>query len=242
MKTRLTETSVLKLKLQPGETDEFFFDEKIPGFGVRIRDGGSRKYLFQYRYAGKSRRLIFGDVSSLDFAEAQKRARRARVALDEGRDPAFEKAANKAAGKVTFGSVALDYMQALEKRIEEGNLKPRSEVEIRRHVMERFKPLHGMPITAITRGDVAARLRELAKSSGTGAADRTQSNVSTFFAWAIGEGICETNPVLGTNKHAEPVERERSLISVVDEKPTMTRSSPSGRAHRTTNTARSSGC
>lgn len=219
VKTKLTETSVSKLKLPEGQTDEFFFDEKIPGFAVRIREGGSRKYLFQYRYAGKTKRLVFGDVESLDFAEAQKRARRARVALDEGKDPAFEKAANKAAGKVTFGSVATDYMQHLERRMAQGDLKPRSEVEIRRHVMEHFKPLHGRPLTGIARGDVAARLREIAKTSGPGAADRTRSNVSTFFGWAIGEGLCEVNPVLGTNKHAELVERERSLIRTDGEKP-----------------------
>lgn len=219
MKAKLTETSVLKLKLQPGQADEFFFDEKIPGFGVRIRDGGSRKYLFQYRYGGKSRRLIFGEVGSLDFGEAQKRARRARVALDDGKDPAFEKAANKAAGKVTFGSIADDYMKFLEQRMAQGNLKPRSEVEIRRHVMEHFKPLHGRPIVAITRVDVAARLREIAQANGPGAADRTRSNVSTFFAWAIGEGICETNPVMGTNRHAEATVRERSLIDADGDRP-----------------------
>ena len=67
-------------------------------------------------------------------------------------------------------------------------------------------------ISSITRATVAARLREIAKKNGTGAADRTRSNVSTFFGWAIGEGICETNPVDGTNKHSEYVERERSLI------------------------------
>ena len=31
-------------------------------------------------------------------------------------------------------------------------------------------------------------------------ADRARSELSTFFAWAIGEGLCETNPVTGTNK------------------------------------------
>jgi integrase len=55
-------------------------------------------------------------------------------------------------------------------------------------------------------------LREIAKQNGPVAADRARSNVSTFFAWAIGEGICETNPVDGTNKNSEYVERERSLI------------------------------
>jgi integrase len=61
-------------------------------------------------------------------------------------------------------------------------------------------------------------LREIAKQHGPVAADRARSNLSTMFAWTIGEGICETNPVDGTNKNSEYVERERSLI-VDGEKP-----------------------
>src|SRR5260370_25667182 len=100
-----------------------------------------------------------------------------------------------------------------------GDLRPRSYVEIERHLLKHFKPLHQLVIGSITRPTVAARRREIAKKKGAGAADRTRSNVSTFFAWAIGEGICETNPVDGTNRHSEYVERERSLI-VDGEKPT----------------------
>ena len=32
-----------------------------------------------------------------------------------------------------------------------------------------------------------------------------------MYAWAIGEGLCETNPVVGTNKAAEEKPRERVL-------------------------------
>ena len=77
--------------------------------------------------------------------------------------------------------------------------------------MKHFKPLHRLAIGSITRATIATRLREIAKHNRAGAADHTRSNVSTFFAWAIGEGLCEHNPVTGTNRQvAELVERERS--------------------------------
>src|SRR5262249_39099105 len=75
-----------------------------------------------------------------------------------------------------------------------------------------WKPLHDLDVSNIDRATVAARLREIAKKHGPVAADRSRTNLSTFFAWMIGEGIRETNPVEGTNRHSENKERERSLI------------------------------
>lgn len=75
-----------------------------------------------------------------------------------------------------------------------------------------WKPLHDLDIGAIDRATIATRLREIAKKHGPVAADRSRTNLSTFFAWMIGEGIRETNSVEGTNRHSDGKERERSLI------------------------------
>jgi integrase len=119
----------------------------------------------------------------------------------------------------SFAGFLDDYIDHLKRRMATGDLKPRSYVEIERHLLKHFKPLHKLVISSIIRSTIATRLREIAKQNGPGAADRTRSNVSTFFAWAIGEGICDSNPVDGTNKHSETVERERSLIAMDGEKP-----------------------
>jgi len=210
---KLTGTKLPSLKLAAGETDRIFFDDEIPGFGVRVRDGGSRKFVVHYRIGGNQRRYTIGAVGVLKLEEARQRARRALVDVGDGKDPAAQKAATKAEAKHSFKTVADDYLAVLERRVEDGELRPRSLVEIKRHLAKHFKPLHRLVISSITRDTVASRLREIAKHNGPGAADRTRSNVSTFFAWAIGEGICDTNPVDGTNRQAEPAVRERSLIT-----------------------------
>ena len=46
---KLTQTALAKLELPAGSTDKIFFDNDLPGFGVRIREGGSRKYVVHYR-------------------------------------------------------------------------------------------------------------------------------------------------------------------------------------------------
>jgi integrase len=43
------------------------------------------------------------------------------------------------------------------------------------------------------------------------AANRSRASLSAFFRWAIGEGLCDDNPVAGTNKQEEAGPRERSL-------------------------------
>jgi integrase len=210
---KLTDTKLAGLKLERGEIDKIFFDDQVTGFGLRVREGGSRKFVLHYRIGGKQRRYTIGTPSTaLTLQVARQRANRALLDVADGKDPAAQKATAKVEAKNSFKSVADDYIEFLKRRMADGDLKPRSYVEIERHLLKHFKPLHQLVISSITRATVAARLREIAKKNGTGAADRTRSNVSTFFGWAIGEGICETNPVDGTNKHSEYVERERSLI------------------------------
>jgi integrase len=210
---KLTDTKLAGLKLERGETDKIFIDDQIPGFGLRVREGGSRKFVLHYRIGGKQRRYTIGTPSTaLTVQEARNRANRALLEVADGEDPAAQKATAKVDAKNSFKSVADDYIEFLKQRMAAGDLKPRSYVEIERHLLKHLKPLHPLVIGSVTRATVATRLREIARKNGAGAADRTRSNVSTFFGWAIGEGICENNPVDGTNRHSEYIERERSLI------------------------------
>jgi hypothetical protein len=87
----LTETGISKLRLSSGKADEIFFDDVLSGFGVRLREGGSRKYIVHYRQAGIQRRDTIGSTATLTLEEARKRARKILVAVDDGRDPPSRK-------------------------------------------------------------------------------------------------------------------------------------------------------
>jgi integrase len=65
-------------------------------------------------------------------------------------------------------------------------------------------------LAAIDRNAVAARLSEVAAENGPIASNRVRASLSTFFAWGIGEGLIDWNPVIGTNRNDE-VERDRVL-------------------------------
>jgi integrase len=47
--------------------------------------------------------------------------------------------------------------------------------------------------------------------NGEVAADRARTALSGFFAWAIGEGLCDVNPVIGTNRPNSRKKRDRVL-------------------------------
>src|SRR5262249_2074591 len=71
-----------------------------------------------------------------------------------------------------------------------------------------FKELHKLPLNQISRFDVATVLNGI---KAPAARNRARSTLSAFFAWAIGEAICDVNPVVGTNKAEEAGERQRVL-------------------------------
>jgi hypothetical protein len=70
---KLTDSAVSGIKLTQGKSELIVFDEILPGFGVRIRAGGKRSWVVQYRNGRQQRRLSLGTVGTIDAAEARKR-------------------------------------------------------------------------------------------------------------------------------------------------------------------------
>ena len=80
--------------LPNGKRDAIIFDQDIPGFGLRIREGGSKTFVFQYGYGGRDRRITLGKFPKLSASAARELVAgvgglAAKVAI--GQDPASEK-------------------------------------------------------------------------------------------------------------------------------------------------------
>ena len=54
MKMKLTAAAIGRLKLPPGKNDDLVFDSAIHGFAVRLREGGHRSYVFQYKLGSRT--------------------------------------------------------------------------------------------------------------------------------------------------------------------------------------------
>jgi hypothetical protein len=46
---KLTKAAVAELALPAGQSEAIYWDDDTPGFGLRLRGGGSRNWVFQYR-------------------------------------------------------------------------------------------------------------------------------------------------------------------------------------------------
>jgi integrase len=212
---KLTKQSVAELVLPEGKTDVIFFDDALPGFGVRLRAGGRAVWIVQYRTVRGQRRETLGDVRKLDLDVARAAAKKifARVLL--GADPQGEKAEAKQRERLTLGPLVARFLE-----FKKPQLRPSTFASEQRQLRGHWAPLHRLPIHAIKRRDVAARLSEIAAQNGPVAASCARGSLSAFFSWAIKEGIAEDNPVSGTNDPGEgrkPRERvlsEREMLTL----------------------------
>ena len=204
---KLTTSSAAKLSLPEGRNDIIFWDDGLPGFGMRIRAGGAKTWIVQYR-AGlkKIRRQKIGDVTRVKLERARKEAKLILAEVQLGNDPQEAKLEARREAEL-FERQAARYLEHLGR----SRTKPRSQQERVRHIKRDWKVFDQLPIHTIERRDVATRLVELANQHGPVAANRSRSTLSAFFSWALGEGLVEQNPVIGTNKQGEEKARERVL-------------------------------
>jgi integrase len=205
---RLTKANVARLSLPEGKSELLVFDDALAGFGIRIRYGGKRTWIAQYRVGSKQRRLSLGSSETIDADEARKRAKTALSQVHLGTDPQIEKSNARLKASVTVGATVVNYLARRE-----GHLKPNSLADVRRYLRAHWAPLHEVAVHSVTRSMVAARLAEIAAANGLYASNRARAAMSTFYSWAIGEGLANENPVVGTNKAVVEETRDRVLTA-----------------------------
>ena len=193
---KLTHPIVDGLALPAGEDEHTFWDDEIKGLGVRVRVGGSKIWTFRYRRGGRQRRVSFGSTAAVPAAKARREAQRLYAEVKLGRDPAAEKQAAEKQAAETFEAWLEPYLARQAER-----LKPRSMIELRRHLLVNAKPLHPMALAEIDRRTVAGLLAKIQANNGTATAQATRADLSACFAWAMGEGLAESNPIVGTNRY-----------------------------------------
>ena len=200
---RLSVANIGSLKLPAGKRDAIFFDDDLPGFGIRLRTSGKRTWIAQYRTGGRSRRVTLGAVGTVDADKARKAAKTLLARVQLGADPQADRAEERERAAVTVGSLGENYLEAQQDRVNRGKLSHRSLVEDQRYIRRDWKPLHDRRAHRLTRAEVSDRFDEITKEKGAVTANRARSTLSAMFAWAMRKGKAESNPVAGTEKHEE---------------------------------------
>src|SRR5262249_592402 len=91
MKLNDRTVTATKPALPPNKSEAIIFCEDTPGFGIRLRPGGSRSWIFQYDIAGRTRRVTLGKFPKVSARQAREAIETLASKLGLGIDPAQEK-------------------------------------------------------------------------------------------------------------------------------------------------------
>lgn len=204
---KLTRTSVAGLRLEPGQSERVVWDSELPGFGVRLRASGKATWVIRPpRSGGRSALFTLGGTDVIGLVEARAAAREHLAKAALGTNPHAAKRQARSEARVTVGSVIEQFLPKAQAK-----LKPRSFDEVRRHLTTHAKPLHTLPMAAVKRADIHERIEQIAADVGPVAANRVRASLSSLFSWAIGAGVVDANPVVGTHKAVDEAARSRVL-------------------------------
>ena len=192
---KITDYEIRRYRLPDGDKEKIVWDERLPGFGVHFRRSGANSFVIQYGSGANRKRVSIGRVGELGAAPAFEIAKDQLAKICLGADPALEKARARVKSAETFGLLLPKFLAR-----QEAEWKPRTHQEATYCLNAHTRPFHPLPVSAIDKRMVAARLEEIAAERGPGARNNTRSYLSAFFGWAVGESLCDENPVERTNK------------------------------------------
>ena len=134
---KLAATTLSSAQLQADKSERILFDDVIPGFGLRLREGGSRTFIYQYQLGSKQRRMSLGVATETNVNSIRKIAVKLHARVKLGEDPATIKAQARASAMHTFRVVAEEYLEH-----HKPTWRPRTYVNRARNLLAYAKALH----------------------------------------------------------------------------------------------------
>jgi integrase len=203
---KFTEPFVARVSPPEGARDAQFFDDALPGFGLRVFASGRKSYFVKFAIGRQQRKLALGPAAPGVLGDMRRKAADVLAKARLGDDVVAEKQKKIERHAATFSAVIDRYLA--QKR---AMLRRRSLIETERHLRVHWATFHAQPIDSMRRADVVARLDDLVESSGPVAADRAKAAISSLFNWAIERGYLDANPASGIKRRNGNGARTRVL-------------------------------
>ena len=186
-------------------SDRFYWDDDLPGFGLRVRASGRKYYVVQFRANGRLRRMTLGRHGAITPETARRRAMALISEAKGGKDPAaLRDKGRKAATMKVLGKRFLEEYVPV-------HCKPSTAYEYRRSVKFFIDPRIGTrKVTEIQRSDIAELHHGMRETPYQ--ANRTLGVLSKMFNLAELWGLRPdgSNPCLHVKRYKEE-KRERFL-------------------------------
>lgn len=172
---RLTDLAIQRLKL-PAQGQQTHYDDAVPGFGVRVSQGGTKSFVVVY--GEKRKRQTLGRYPAVRLADARKEAKRILATADINTLASMP--------SVTFAVARDRFLQDAESRTRERTID-----EYRRHLNKHF-PLDKR-LTEVTRRDVMRVVERLGKTPSE--QKHAFVAIRTMMNWCVKQGLLEHSPV-----------------------------------------------
>jgi integrase len=191
------------------------------GLTFTLSKAGTASWTLRYYPSGSAKRveLTLGNYPDISLSDARMLARQHRAAVDQGADPAKEKAKRKkeaATPKWTVATLAEDYRS---KRLVPDAFAPVTlyarNLDLKNVIIPR---LGSMPVTEVTGKDVVRMLREAGDTWTM--SNRVLTTASNMFKHAIGLHLIDINPCAGIDMVSlfgrRPPVKKRIMLSEAD--------------------------
>ncbi len=220
---KLTKRSIDAIKIDASR-EHVFWDDDLPGFGLRVKATGAKSFLVQYRNRhGRSRRLTLGKFGVITPEQARTAAKIALGSVAAGGDPVEAKAAER--GAMPMSDLCKEYLEKAEDGklvTRRGKTKKKSTIytdkgRIERHII----PLLGRrSVKEITKADITKFLADVISGKtkanvktgkrgravvkgGRGTGARTLGLLGGIFSYAVSQGYRPDNPCVGVVRPAD---------------------------------------
>jgi integrase len=211
---KLIQRNIPKLKLPDDKADHIWWDDDLPGFGARLRVDGKPSWVVQYKAGGATRRMKIGLLAELDAGQARDAAAAVLAKVRLGGDPQADKRQERALNAEKLGGAIEIYLAARERTRGEAGNRDRTLDELKRYLQDPhgvyWRPLHKLPVTVVSRRDIARQRAIIEVNSGRVAAKQAKSSITAFFSWAVQQGLLESSPAIGIEDTRTP-SRDRVL-------------------------------
>ena len=235
MKVTLSVRTIDAIPVNP-DREVFVWDDKLAGFGLRIKPKGIPSFFIQYRNAGgTSRRHTLGRLGSLTPDKARKLAKTKLLIVAEGGDPAAER--TKYRNDTTVRELCDAYLEEAKLGLIPGKGgKPKKastlyfdKGRIERHIVpllgantkvrDLTTPDFNRMVRDIVAGKTAADIKTGPRGraivrGGPVAASRTAGLAGSIMTFAVSRGDISVNPTRGVNR---PKDKRRKVRLTVEQ-------------------------
>lgn len=204
--------------IKSSDGDCILWDSELAGFGLRVRAGGSKTFIAQYRAGGgrtgQSRRFTIGRYGTLTVEEARLEARGVLLAAAKGEDPAARRKAKRKEMRLSelvdqFSKLGTDHLKERNRRYMLARLQhhvvallgSKKVSEIRICDVEQM--MRDVKVGKTGKDEKKGSRARVIVRGGNGAATRAVRDLSAVFAFAIRQEWVKYNPCSSVKKPAD---------------------------------------